>query len=129
MPAAAKKAPPKDTPRQALCRELLTIQSTNPRIFKRIAAIKTALKKFADADGSSYREAFVDLGHVSVSPSKPAEALGEAPVIVVEAFNALPDARQAKLKEQGLVVVQPIVKRANYGQVRVTLHDEPEGDD
>src|SRR5579872_4203687 len=98
MPAAAKKAAPKDTPRQALCRELLTIQSTNPDIFRRIEAIKTSLKKFADYDGS-FREVFVDLGHVSVTPAKPAETLGEGPVVRVDAWNGLTDARREKLKE------------------------------
>lgn len=127
MPAAAKKTAPKDTPRQVLCRELLVIQSTNPDIFARIEAIKTSLKKYAESDGK-FRETFVDLGHVSVSPPTPEETLGEAPVIVVDAWNALTDARQDKLREQGIVAIKAIVKRATYGQVRVKLHGQ-EGED
>lgn len=127
MPAAAKKAPPKDTPRQGLCRELLAIQSTNAGIFSHIEAIKASLKKYADEDGK-FRETFVGLGHVSVSPAKPEETIGEAPVIQIDAWNDLTDTRKDKLLEQGLVAIEPIVKGAAYGQVRVKLHGQ-EGDD
>jgi hypothetical protein len=125
MPAAAKK--PKDTPRQALCRELLGIQAAHSDVFGRIEAIKTALKKYADSDGK-FRETFVDLGYVSVSPARPEETIGEAPVLQVAAWNGLTEARKAKLIEQELVAIEPIVKGTSYGQVRVKLHNQ-EGDD
>jgi hypothetical protein len=128
MPAAAKKAQPKETPRQALCRELLGIQSAHSDVFARIDAIKTSLKKYAESDGK-FRETFVDLGYVSVSPAKPEETIGEAPVIRIDAWNGLSEARQKKLIEQELVAIEAIVKGASYGQVRVKLHDQPEGDD
>jgi hypothetical protein len=123
----AKK--PKDTPRQALCRELLEIRRDNIAIFTRIEAINTKLKAIAADDDDTFRETFVDLGYVSVTPAKPARPLGEAPVLQVETWNDLGDSRRAKLIEQGLVAIEPIVKRASYGQVRVKLHAEPEGDD
>lgn len=126
MPAVARK--PKESPRQELCRELLTIQSTNIGIFNRIEAIKTSLKKYAESDGK-FRETFVDLGHVSVSPAKKEEVIGEAPTIQVEAWNGLTEVRQQKLLEQGIVAIAPIVKGASYGQVRVKLHGQSEGDD
>jgi hypothetical protein len=126
MSAAAKK--PKETPRQALCRELLGIQSTHSDIFARIEAIKTALKKHAEADGK-FRETFVDLGYVSVSPAKPEEIIGTAPALQVAAFNELPQGRRDKLLEQGLVAIENIVKGASYGQVRVKLHSQAQGDD
>lgn len=128
MPAAAKKTAPRDTPRQALCRELLTIQSTNPDIFARIEAIKASLKKLADSDGN-FRETFVDLGYVSVTPARAAQTLGEGPVVRADVWNGLTDTRKEKLREQGLIAIEPIVKRASYGQVRVKLHGQAEGDE
>jgi hypothetical protein len=128
MPSAAKKATaPKDTPRQALCRELLEIQSTNSDIFRRIEAIKASLKKYAETDGK-FRETFVDLGHVSVSPAKPEEVIGQGPVLQVLAWNDLTESRRDKLLEQGLVSIENIVKGASYGQVRVKLHNEGESE-
>jgi hypothetical protein len=50
-------------------------------------------------------------------------------VLRVAAWNKLGDSRRAKLIDQGLVAIEDIVKRASYGQVRVKLHSEPEGDD
>jgi hypothetical protein len=125
MPAAVKK--PKETPRQALCRELLGIQVKHSDVFDRIEAIKTALKKYADEDGK-FRETFVDLGYVSVSPAKPEQVIGTAPALQVGAFNELPQSRRDKLLEQGLVAIENIVKGASYGQVRVKLHGQA-GDD
>jgi hypothetical protein len=130
MPAAARKkpAPPKDTPRQALCRELLEIRRDNLSIFSKIDAINTRLKSLAFTEGK-FREAFDDLGHVSVSPATPEQVSGEKPELQVEAWQGLPESRRSRLLEQGLVKVMNIIKRATYGQVRVKLHAEPEGDD
>lgn len=126
MGATARK--PKDTPRQALCRELLEIRRDNAAIFTRMEAINTRLKAAAK-DGGKFRETFVDLGYVSVSPEKPEETIGQAPVLQVEAWNNLTNNRRERLEAEGLVAIEPIVKRASYGQVRVKLHSEPEGDD
>jgi hypothetical protein len=129
MPAAAHKAkPPKDTPRQALCRELLEIRRDNLAVFTRIDAINSRLKNIAGTDGK-FREAFDDLGHVSVSPATPEAVTGEKPELQIETWQELTESRRAKLLEQGLVKVISIIKRATYGQVRVKLHAEPEGDD
>jgi hypothetical protein len=128
MPAAARKQVPKDTPRQALCRELLEIRRDNLLTFTRIDAINARLKTIAGTDGK-FREAFDDLGHVSVSPATPEQIAGSKPELQVEAWQGLPESRRAKLLEQGLVKVMNIIKRATYGQVRVKLHAEPEGDD
>jgi hypothetical protein len=44
-------------------------------------------------------------------------------------ISAIPAAQSSSLIEQGPVAIVPIVNRASYGQVRVKLHSEPEGDD
>jgi hypothetical protein len=125
MPAVAKK--PRETPRQALCRELLGIRRDNIAIFTRIEAINTRRKTLSETDGK-FRETFNDLGYVSVSPLSPEQVTGEAPVIQVEAWQKLRDSRREKLLEEGLVKIVPTIKRAAYVQVRVKLHAEPEGD-
>lgn len=129
MPAAAKKQPPKVSEREALCRELLEIRRDNFKIFSRIDAIGTRLKVIAGGIDESFRETFVGLGYVSVTPAKLAQTLGSQPVLQVAAWNGLSDARQTRLVDQGLVTIKAIVKKATYGQVRPKLHAEPEGDD
>lgn len=126
MPAAARK--PKETPRQALCRELLEIRIEHAPIFSRIDAINTKLKAIAEQEGDSFRETFVDIGHVSVTPPKPAQKLGNQPVLQIAEWDNLADGRRAKLIEQGIVAIEAITKKATYGQVRVKLHNQ-EGDD
>ena len=120
MAVAAKKAP-KETPRQVLCRELLAIELKHKEVFDRMDAIKTELKAIAKTDGK-FRETFVGLGYVSVSPAQPEQVTGEAPVLSVTAWMELSESRQGKLVEQGLVRIEPTIKGASYGQVRVNLH-------
>lgn len=131
MPAAAHKPKPspKLSTRAELCLELLEIRRDNIRIFTRIDAINTKLKAIADGVGDSFRETFTELGYVSVTPPKAAQTLGNQPALQVSAWNDLAAARQTKLIEQGLVEIKSIGKRASYGQVRVKLHTEPDGDD
>lgn len=124
--AAAKK--PKDTPRQALCRELLEIRAENAAVFTRIDAINTKLKSIAGT-GGKFRETFDELGYVSVSPAKPEQVIGTEPVLKVDFFNGLPESRRKTLIAQGLIAIASLIKGASYGQVRVKLHNEPEGDD
>ncbi len=121
MPLAARKPKPKT--RNELCLELLEIERDNAHLFSRIDAIKTELKLKAVAEGK-FRETFVGLGYVSVSPSTPEEVTGEAPVIMVPAWTALKAARQDKLIADGLIKIEPIVKGASYGQVRTKLHTQ-----
>jgi hypothetical protein len=126
MPAAARK--PKETERVALCRELLQIRRDNFAIFSRIDAINTRLKSVADDEGK-FRETFDELGHVSVSPPTKEQVTGTRPELQVEAWQGLRDSQRDKLLKQGVVKVMNIIKRATYGQVRVKLHAESEGDD
>lgn len=122
MPSAARKSKPDATKSRAeLCRELLEIERDNPDIFLRIKAIKAELKQAAETDGK-FRESFPGLGYVSVSPGKPAETTGEAPAIDVDAWLKLKPSRRDRLLEEGWVSLQPIIKGASYGQVRVELH-------
>lgn len=100
------------------------IERDNPEIFRRIEEIKTSLKLQADRDGS-FRETFEGLGHVSVSPAKPAETIGEAPEVVITAWNALTPAKREKHLEAGIIKMAPIVKGASYGQVRTKLVAPP----
>lgn len=129
MPAAARKPKAKPSVAAELCRELLEIRRDNAVIFTRIDAINTRLKAIAGDEGKSFRETFVDLGYVSVSPAKPEQTTGNQPVLQIAEWNCLTEARQAKLIDQGIVEIMAIVKRASYGQVRVKLHTDPEGDD
>lgn len=119
MPAAARK--PAESKRQKLCRELLEIELKHSDIFARMDAVKTELKELAKVDGR-FRETFVGLGYVSVSPAQPEQVTGEAPVLQVAAWQDLTDSRRDKLLEQGLVRIEPTIKGASYGQVRVNLH-------
>jgi len=126
MPAAAAKTKAKAPTPAELCRELLEIERDHPEIFARIDEIKTLLKLEADKVGS-FRETFANLGHVSVSPSKPAEVLGEAPEVIITAWSALKQPKRDKLIADGLIKLAPLVKGASYGQVRVKLHASPKG--
>ena len=125
--AAAKKL--KDSERLTLCRELLQIRRDNLAIFTRIDAINTRLKTVAQDEGASFRETFDGLGYVSVSPPTKEQVTGSAPELQIGAWQALRESRQAKLLEEGLVKIKSLIKRASYGQVRVKLHAEPEGED
>lgn len=120
--APSRKA--KALTRTALCDELINLHNKNRSVFERIDAIKTQLKAIALEDGS-FRETFVGLGYVSVSPAKPERIEGEAPELEVAAFQDLPDARREKLITQGLVRIVPIVKSAYHGRVDVKLHPSP----
>jgi hypothetical protein len=113
MPAAAaSKVKPKTI--AEMCRELLEIERDNPAIFTRIEAIKTELKQNAEANGK-FRETFVDLGHVAVSPGHPEQVISEAPMIVVPAWSALKQPRRDKLIADGLVKIEPQAPRAAVG--------------
>lgn len=105
-----------------LCRELLDLRrnAAFAKAFDRIEAIKVELKAIALAEGK-FRETFVGIGHVSVSPATPEEITGEKPVLVVSAWNDIQPARQQKLLEGGLVKIEPIVKGAYHGRVDVKL--------
>lgn len=124
MPAPARKAKP--ATRAELCRELLEIERDNALVFTRIDAIKTELKAMGAADGK-FRETFVGLGYVSVSPARPEEITGESPVVVVAAWQALKLPRRDKLIADGLVRIEPIVKGAYHGRVDVKLVTPPQG--
>jgi hypothetical protein len=124
MTAAARK--PKPLTRSELCRELLDIELKHRAVFDRIDAIKLELKTLAGVDGK-FRENFVGLGYVSVSPALPERVTGEAPVIDVGAWSALKSSRRDRLLEEGWISIQPIIKGAYGGQVRVSLHAPPQG--
>ena len=116
--AAAKK--PKPATRLDLCRELLEIERDHAAVFTRIEAIKAELKLRAHSDGK-FREVIAGLGHVSVSPARPEETIGHAPIVVVAAWEGLKPARQEKLIADGVVRIEPIIKGAYYGRVDVKL--------
>lgn len=127
MAAAARKEKPKTV--RELCQELLELERDNPQIFARIGEIKTLLKATADSQGS-YRETFTQpglVGFVSVSPSKPAETLGEGPEIIVDAWSKLKQPKRDKFIADGLVKIVPLIKGASYGQVRTKLDTPPNG--
>lgn len=118
MPSAARKA--KAPTRSELCRELLEIERDNAEVFGRIDTIKAHLKLTASTEGK-FRETFAGLGYVSVSPARPEEVTGSAPVLQVAAWNALKDARRDKLLEDGVVRIMDVIKGAYHGRVDVKL--------
>jgi hypothetical protein len=121
MPAFARK--PKPPTRRELCEELLDIRR-DPDVAKaidRMEAIKSELKEVARREGK-FRETFAGIGYVSASPATPEDTIGEAPVLVVNAWQALKDARRDKLIADGLVAIEPIIKGAYHGRVDVKLH-------
>jgi hypothetical protein len=119
MPAIARKA--KAPTRLELCRELLEIERDNAATFTRMDEIKTLLKLDAAGNGK-FRETFANLGYVSVSPARPEEVTGSAPVLQVAAWNALKEARRDKLIDDGVVRIMDVVKGAYHGRVDVKLH-------
>jgi hypothetical protein len=124
MAVAARKPKPKT--RLELCLELLEIERDNAALFTRIDAIKAELKLKAGTEGK-FRETFAGLGYVSVSPAKPEEIVGEEPLVVVAAWQALKQPKRDRLIEDGLVKITPIVKGAYHGRVDVKLLTPPQG--
>ncbi|MCK1402008.1 hypothetical protein IVB45_17605 [Bradyrhizobium sp. 4] len=116
--------PPKPKTRLELCRELLDIQLANRTVFDRIDAIKTELKARALVEGK-FRETFVGLGYVAVSPAAPEQVTGEAPALVIVSWQGLPQSRRDKLLEQGLVEIKPTIKGAYHGRAEVKLFAPP----
>jgi hypothetical protein len=119
MPAFAAK--PKAPTRAELCRELLELRSDHAVVLDRMEAIKTELKAIAGTEGK-FRETFVDLGYVSVSPEAPPKFKGDFPVLIVDAWKALKRAKQEKLLADGLVTIEATYSGQYYGQVTVKLH-------
>ncbi|MGY4295347.1 hypothetical protein ACVWXN_003442 [Bradyrhizobium sp. i1.4.4] len=118
MPAAAAKA--KKPKRADLCRELLEIEKKFEPALTRIDTLKAELKALSETDGK-FRETIPGLGEVSVSPPSPEHKVGDTTELVITAWDALTEARQAKLLEQGLVQRVDIIKGAYYGRVSTKL--------
>lgn len=118
MPAAAARA--KKPTRADLCRELLDIEKQFATPLQRMDTLKAELKALSESDGK-FRETIPGLGEVSVSPPAPEHKVGEKAELVVTAWDALTEARRAKLLEQGLVHQVDIVKGAYYGRVSTKL--------
>lgn len=124
MTAAGRK--PKPPTRYELCRELLDLRFANREAFDRMEAIKSELKHRAAAEGK-FRENFPGRGYVSVSPATPEEKLGDSPVLVIAAWDALKPLRRDKLLEDGVVRIEPIIKGAYHGRCDVKLFAPPQG--
>jgi hypothetical protein len=123
MPPVAAKSKAKAPTRADLCRELLQLRVDNGPAFDRIEAIKTELKSIAGKDGK-FRETFVGIGYVSVSPESGPKFKGDFPVVNVEAWKALKPARQQTLLEGGVIKIEAQYSGAYYGAVTVKLHNE-----
>lgn len=127
MPPALAKAISRKTvtppTRLELCRELLQLRIDNGPALSRMDAIKTELKAIATKDGK-FRETFVGIGYVSVSPESAGKFKGDFPIVNVEAWKALKPARQDKLIEDGIVKIESQYSGAYYGAVTVKLHNE-----
>jgi hypothetical protein len=124
MPAIARK--PKAPTRSELCRELLILRFDNRAAFDRMEAIKSELKLLASTQGK-FRENFPGIGYVSVSPAAPEQKLGDAPALVIAAWDALKQPRRDKLIEDGVIRIEPIIKGAYHGRCDVKLFAPPQG--
>lgn len=105
--------------RDALCRELLTIEKKHVKDFARMDEIKSLLK--ADAGGVNFKIVIAGLGETSVSAPKEKHLEGEADELVLEKFKALPEKRQQALRALGVVATVEIWKKAYYGSVTTRL--------
>jgi hypothetical protein len=103
--------------RDALCRELLTIQRKHSSDFARMDEIKSMLK--ADADGSNFKIVVTGLGEVSVSAPQKKYLEGVFPEVHVETFLGLPTSERKALIKRGIVVEAEKWKEAYYGSVRI----------
>ncbi len=124
MAVAARK--PKPPTRAELAAELLKLRFDHRDAFDRMEAIKQALKDIADTDGS-FREDVAGVGHVSVSPGRAAHKYGEAPALVIPAWDKLTEKKRAKLIEDGVVANVDLIKGAYYGRCEVKLFAPPKG--
>jgi hypothetical protein len=104
--------------RQALCRELLTIEKKRTADFTRYDAIKAELKTDAS---ENFKIVVNGLGEVSVSAPKPKRCEGTAPELVVENFLKLPERERKTLIKLGLVIEAEQWKSAYYGSVTTKL--------
>lgn len=123
MPAAAAKSKAKAPTRAELARELLQLRIDNAIALTRMDAIKTELKVISEKDGK-FRETFVGIGYVSVSPPAAGKFKGDFPMVQVEAWKELTPARQNKLLEGGVIKIESLYGGDYHGAVTVKLHNE-----
>lgn len=126
MPAAARKPKAKAPTRAELASELLALRFKHRDDFDRMEAIKAALKDIADTAGK-FRENVAGIGYVSVSPGHPEHKYGEAPALVITAWDELTPARRDKLKADGIVANFDLIKGAYHGRCDVKLFAPPKG--
>jgi len=109
--------------REALCRELLTIEKKNSKDLARMTEIKSLLK---GDDDSNFKIVVRGLGEVSVSVPKPERVTGTAPELSVENFLAMSETKRQQLVDRGLVSIVDVVKAAYYGGVTTKIYgDQP----
>jgi hypothetical protein len=106
--------------RDALCRELLTIEKKHEKDFARMGEIKSMLK--VDAGGDNFKIVISGLGEVSVSAPRDKYLEAVKPEIAVEAFLELPKGERSSLIKRGLVIEAEQWKEAYYGSVRTKLY-------
>lgn len=112
--------PAKKPDRDALCRELLTIEKKHSADIGRMTEIKSLLK--GDAKGENFKIVVTGLGEVGVSAPKEKYLEGTAPELVVASFLALPIAERKALLKRKLVIEAEQWKDAYYGAVRTKLY-------
>lgn len=121
----AKKPVPDDKKsRIELCQELIDLRVANRDAFDRMEALKSILKDRAKVDGS-FRQEFPGIGFVSASPAKAESKIGDAPALVITAWDALKQPRRDRLLADGLVSIQAIMKGAYHGRAEVKLFARP----
>jgi pyridoxine 5'-phosphate synthase PdxJ len=90
--------------RRAIAQQLVALQTEIEPALGKIDALKEDLRQIAEQDGQGFTEQ-LEGGSVEVKASRARELKGILPELKPEAFLALPQGRQEKLIEQGLVAM------------------------
>lgn len=104
--------------RRALAIELLDLRHKYREPFDRIEEIKSALK---DGVAENCKEVVDGKGEVGITAPKPKRFKARIQQLVAETFLGLTEAKQKKLRDDGIVVDVDEYVAESYGQVRVKL--------
>jgi hypothetical protein len=119
MPAVATQPKPvaKMKPRQ-MAEELVGLFKSHAAMLARVDELKSALKDGADAN---FKEVFAGIGEVSVSAPKKGAFKGTVPMLTVETFLDLTEAKRKKLIDDKLVAMFDQYGGDYYGAVKVKV--------
>lgn len=108
------------TSKEKLAEELIRLRRLYEPHEARDKEICAELKRLAAGDGN-FEVVVSGKGRIKVSAPKDKAMKGIAPEIVIEKFMALPDRQRDRLRELGVVRMEPQYTGAYYGAVTVEL--------